>query len=89
MESLGSLLFVIVRRRVRGGRHQNSLARQLDAVLVVYSDHFDFERVTNFADVRHVLHEAIGQFADVAQSVLARRNLDEGAKSLIEVTLPM
>ena len=56
--------------------------RQLDAVLIIDGDDLHFELVTNLADVADRLHEAFGQFANVAQAVLARSDFDEGTEVL-------
>ena len=51
--------------------------RQLDAVLLVDGDDLDFEPVADLTDITDRLHEPFGEFADVAQAVLAGGNLDE------------
>ena len=56
--------------------------RQLDAVLIIDSDDLHFELVADLADIADRLHEAFGQFADVAQAVLTGSDLDEGTEVL-------
>ena len=62
--------------------NQNRFAGQLDAILVVDRDDFHFDLVADLADVCDRLHEAVGQFADVAQSVFAGSDFDEGTEVL-------
>src|SRR5262245_55248215 len=61
---------------------QQRLARQFHAVLIVDGDHFHLEHIADLAhvldaiDIRHI------QFADVAKTIAARQNLNEGAEFL-------
>jgi hypothetical protein len=55
---------------------------QLDPVAIVDVDYLDLHLVTDVADVVDAANVAAGQFADVAQSIAARENLDECAEVL-------
>ena len=61
--------------------HQG-LARQLDTVMLVNSDHLDLHQVTHLADFVHIGNKARVKFADMTQAVPAGQDLDEGAKVL-------
>src|SRR5262249_41629642 len=68
--ALGTLVLVL----------QEGLARHLDPVLLVDGDHLHLDLV---AQLDHILDPAdvlVVQLADVAQGVLAGRDLDEGAE---------
>ena len=67
-----------------GGRllAQHGLAAELDAVLVVDGDDLDLHLVADLAHVGDAGDVLVGQLADVAQPVLARQDLDEGAEIL-------
>jgi hypothetical protein len=61
--------------------HQG-LARQLDAIVLVDGDHLHLHLVADLAHVVDLADILVVQFADVAQPVAARQDLDEGAEVL-------
>src|SRR5207302_514585 len=61
---------------------QHSLARQLDAVLVVDGDDLDLHDVADLAHIFDLVHVLVVQLADVAESVTAGKDFNEGAEVL-------
>src|SRR5262249_9166978 len=57
-------------------------ARQLHAILIVNRDHLDLQDVADLADLFDLADILVVQFADVAQAVPPRQDLDERAKIL-------
>ena len=55
-------------------------AAEFDAALVVNADAFDPDGVADFDNVLDFVHAELGEFGDVAESIFARKNLDEGAE---------
>ena len=57
-------------------------AGELDAVAVIDIDHLDLHLITDVADIVDAADITAGQFADVAEPIAARQNLDKSAKVL-------
>lgn len=50
--------------------------------MIINADTENFHFVANLADVRNVIDEATGQFANVAKSVAARKDFDKRTEFL-------
>src|SRR5689334_17920609 len=57
-------------------------AREFHAALLVDAEAFDPDFIAHLDDIFGLLDAEVGQFADVAQAVLAREEFDEAAKFL-------
>src|SRR5262249_24045275 len=69
-------------RRPAGLLAQQSLARQLDPILIVDGDDLDLHDVANLANVLDLVHVLVVELADMAQAVAAGQDLDESAEVL-------
>src|SRR5262249_61752516 len=61
---------------------QQHLARQLDAIVLVDGDHLHLDLVAKFDNVLDLPDILVVQFADVAEAIAARGDLDEGSEVL-------
>ena len=73
--------------RRNGGRFgvalfHGGLATELDAAFVVHADAFDPNGIADFDDVLGPVYAEVGEFRDVAKSILAGQDFDEGTELL-------